>query len=274
MATYAESATESMAVTTAEPAFTFPKEVTEGFDIADPSSLIALIIESSTESFAGSDVVVANATISNSIVESGAFSDTGAMALLVVESVSETGGMIDSASATAIFNINVMESMLGGTSFIISGNVYEAFSINSNTGAHSRYDGYNFNSFAKFDGKFWGCGRDGLYVLDGSDDEGEKISAYLSTGLIDLGNGFQTRISNAYAVIRNDGPMEFRLVGDDGQMYSYRMTNENERLGASRVKVGKGVKSALWQFELANVDGSDFDVANLRIIPMVLSRRI
>jgi hypothetical protein len=42
----------------------------------------------------------------------------------------------------------------------------------------------------------------------------------------------------------------------------------------SRIKLGKGVKSRYWQFELVNVDGGEFEVDQLHLMPVMLSRRV
>jgi hypothetical protein len=41
----------------------------------------------------------------------------------------------------------------------------------------------------------------------------------------------------------------------------------------NRFSIAKGVHSVYWQFELANYEGSDFELENLKLWRLVLSRR-
>jgi hypothetical protein len=39
------------------------------------------------------------------------------------------------------------------------------------------------------------------------------------------------------------------------------------------VKMGRGVKSRYWQFTISNVDGADFEIDELVLLPIILKRR-
>jgi hypothetical protein len=40
------------------------------------------------------------------------------------------------------------------------------------------------------------------------------------------------------------------------------------------VKIGKGLRSRYWQFELVNIDGADFDLDTIEFHPVLLTRRV
>jgi len=40
------------------------------------------------------------------------------------------------------------------------------------------------------------------------------------------------------------------------------------------LRIGRGLRSRYWQFELVNVDGADFEIDNLELHPVYLNRRV
>jgi hypothetical protein len=64
---------------------------------------------------------------------------------------------------------------------------------------------------------------------------------------------------------------------DGGQKIErwYELTDRTaDATREARVKFGKGVKARYWQFEVRNIEGSDFSIDQLQVLPLMLSRRV
>jgi hypothetical protein len=64
---------------------------------------------------------------------------------------------------------------------------------------------------------------------------------------------------------------------DNGQLHEHwfkalDLTADTPR--EQRVLFALGLRSRYWQFELVNVDGADFEIDELELHPLVLTRRV
>jgi len=186
----------------------------------------------------------------------------------------DTYDVTSAMSAVASDGVNFV------TAFNVDGEAYIGVVMNTQNQAVTEYGNFDFNSMAYLGGnKYYGAKADGIHELDGSDDAGSQIDALLSTHLMNFGSQEWKRVERAYLGLRNDGPMVLKtIVRDDAtgerKEYWYELTETSEAARIERIKVGKGLKSHLWQFELHNNEGSDFDLDSLEFVPIVLSRRV
>ena len=161
----------------------------------------------------------------------------------------------------------------------IGDDTYLAWVVNTETRAAWTYENYPFNSFCEFEGRYYGAAADGIYTLDGADDAGEDIKARFRLGLNNLGTGKMKRVPSLYLGYRSDGTLVLKVIstspGGEKEENWYRLTPQHA--GATRegrIKIGRGIKSVYFDFEVANVNGADFDVDALELFPMILDRRI
>jgi hypothetical protein len=142
----------------------------------------------------------------------------------------------------------------------------------------SEYTGYNFNSFCRVGDRFYGAGDDGLYLLEGDTDNGEPIDAAIRTMMIDFGSPVQKRVRNAYLGYTASGKLLLRVrTVDQGQMNEQWYEAQELPAQAPReqmVRLGRGLRSRYWQFELINIDGADFEIDTLELHPVYLNRRV
>jgi hypothetical protein len=127
-------------------------------------------------------------------------------------------------------------------------------------------------------GKAYGVAEDGIYLLEGDDDDGTPIDAAVRTKLTSFRQRALKRCDVAYIGYTSDGKMVLKVVVErDGKLHEHWY---QEKLGATegmrtgRVKIQKGLRSTYWQFELANQDGADFDIEDVTLKYEILSRRI
>lgn len=143
----------------------------------------------------------------------------------------------------------------------------------------SEYDNYDFNSLAYFHGEFYGTNDNGLYKMGGDLDAGVGITAAMSSLMLDMGTSRQKRIRSAYLgyTSTNELVLKVRAVSD-GQLFEHwykaQPISVADAPREGYVRVGQGLKSRYWQFELTNIDGGDFEIDQLELYPLMLNRRI
>jgi hypothetical protein len=143
----------------------------------------------------------------------------------------------------------------------------------------SEYDNFTFNSMTQFKDKFYGTTDAGLYMMGADTDDSAPITAELSSLMLDLGSSRMKRIRSAYLgyTASNQLVLKVRAVSD-GQLsehwYKARPVAIADAPREGYVRVGQGLRSRYWQFELTNVGGGDFEIDQLELYPLFLNRRV
>jgi len=143
----------------------------------------------------------------------------------------------------------------------------------------SEYSNFEFSSLTYYQGEMYGTTDTGLFKMGGDTDDGVKITSELSSLLLDMGSSRMKRIRSAYLgyTSTNELVLKVRSV-DDGQLsehwYKAAPVTSAEAPREGYVRVGQGLRSRYWQFELTNVDGGDFEIDQLEMYPLYLGRRI
>lgn len=169
--------------------------------------------------------------------------------------------------------MTLFHSLDGQSSTAALNSASRVWVVNMENGASGQYDNYGFNSFFESDGKYYGVADDGIYELDGDDDNGAEILALIQAGKSDLGTPRQKRIENVYAGVSSEGKLLLKVEAD-GQSYTYEARSSSETLENHRFDVGKGLRGNYYDFTLLNQNGDDFDLESISFEPVVLSRKI
>ncbi len=156
---------------------------------------------------------------------------------------------------------------------------YTAWVMNADNLGSSEYRNFGFNSFAEVGNSFFGAREDGLYQLQGDTDNGENILARIRSGVTNFNSSAVKRVPMMYIGYTANGELLFTasVTSPEGAKtgYTYRMAERKaDATRENRLKIGKGLASVYWQWELQNTDGADFSVDVVKLWPMVLSRRI
>ena len=193
----------------------------------------------------------------------------------IIAVASDTASFTDSLDNMGLFQALIQDELEFRISFFDGRAEYSGWVVNAHNFAVTEYLNYEFNSFAKIRGTYFAAGPDGLYKLHSADnDGGVSIDAVLRTGKLNVGNGHQSRVEHAYLGVQSDGQLLLKTVTGDEKERWYRSNTPKAGLDNLRIKLGRGVKSAYWQFEVANIDGQDLEVENMQFFPVVLSRRV
>lgn len=167
--------------------------------------------------------------------------------------------IISTATSTALYG------MLGSPS--------DVWVVNVDTGATSRYEAFDFNSFAEIDGHYFGCRADGIYELEGDTDDGDPIRAMVSFGKQDFGTSALKRITNAYVGVSSTGKLVLKVIAD-GAEYDYVARDSSEYMQTQRFDTGRGLRLNQLEFELYNQDGDDFELSSVEFAVLTTERRI
>lgn len=141
----------------------------------------------------------------------------------------------------------------------------DTISMNNN-GAVTEYTNFNFNSYAKFNGKFIAANLTGIFELGGADDNGTNIDSSFKTGDIDIFSGSVNRLRDAYVTFSSDGDIKLVTVGNQTNSRSYSKVNSVvSKIHERRIVFERGIDDRFFSFELLNSGGSTFDINNLRV---------
>lgn len=153
---------------------------------------------------------------------------------------------------------------------------YRTWVLNLRRNALTEYDGFDFNSYAVFNGQVLACGSSGVVVLGTQALDGTaEIDAEWRTGQSDFGVSQQNRVPRLYVAGSQNGDMHFKVITKEGGSRTYLLPwNHLAEHTQRRVPIGKGPKSRYFQFGAQNVDGADFSTASLMAYPTKLRRRI
>lgn len=194
------------------------------------------------------------------------------MTLVLSLPVTETATISDTLSIGQILEQLVAEGIVFNLSFGMDNETYTGWVMNTNNFAVSEYDNYPFNSFAKIGDTYYGANNNGLYSLDGDDDDGTPINATFTTGACSFADR-SSRVSTAFLALRSGGNMLLKTITDDDVERWYELANVDWTLRDRRVILARGITSRYWQFTITNVDGVDFELDELALVPIILKRR-
>lgn len=210
-----------------------------------------------------------------SLVASAAVTGTGVATVLVDEGLA----LADTPATVAELMAQLTESVgLFMTLALDDGN-YVAWVLNTESRGLSRYTNYPFNSFMRVAGRYYGVASTGLYLLEGDDDDGTPIAAKIRLGMSDLGTRRLKRVPEGFIGYTSTGTLLLQVItadeatGEKTGAYYTLAPRGAAGVRENRWKIGRGLKSVDWDFEITNVDGADFDLYSIEWHPLVLDRR-
>lgn len=183
-----------------------------------------------------------------------------------------------SAYGDNIGNVHVLapSARLEAAGVAVVGGAYNTWALNIRVeGGITSYSGWQHNSMATDGVDTLAAGPDGIVILSGEDDSGSDINAVARTAIVDFGTGYNKRIARAYAGLRASGSMRVSTITTQDGARAYPLPyNGNPQTQQRRVKIGAGPKARFWQFQVENVDGCDFSLTDLSVLPVNVSRRV
>lgn len=202
----------------------------------------------------------------------------GGIALFTVQVVAEAAFL---ARGTGSLNLSLESILHAYMNFTGQGvgfsnpseSAVDVWTLNTENNGSTRYENYDFNSFAKIGDSYFGCKAGGIYALDGDDDAGDPIQAMVSFGKQDFGTTALKRVTNVYLGASSTGKLFVKVLAE-GEEYWYEARDSSEALQTQRVDLGRGLRANFLEFELYNASGDDFELASVEFAAVPLTRRI
>jgi hypothetical protein len=197
--------------------------------------------------------------------------------LVLVTTTDDSFSVLDDSASFIEFIESLGDAVsFGGSLALPDGRYYTAWVSNLHTGAPFTYTNYPFNSFAVAGTRQFGCTDNGIYELIGNDDDGTSIDAVIRSGLMDFGTAYVKNMELAYLGYSSSGELILKVIDTDGgekRSMLYTLSETNNAVAENRLILGRGVKARYWQFEVTNVNGADFLLDTLDMLPVILNRR-
>ncbi len=175
-------------------------------------------------------------------------------------------GVVGTGTASIVFTTN------GLSDIIIIATAHTCIVINTKTGAVSEYNNYDFNSFCEFNDKILGCRADGIYELDGADDNGVDIDAYVKWGFLDPNLPTKSCLVEGFSSGKATGDIKVTTICDEDQscedILKYLISRRDHP-----VRIAKGFKGRLYETKIENVDGAGFTLNSYRILDRELKKQ-
>lgn len=180
-------------------------------------------------------------------------------------------------AAQMTFDITLLDGADFTVRIKLGDDTYVGYAMNTETGAVSEYDNFDANSFARFRNQYLCATDEGVFILDGDDDDGLPIAASVVTGLSDLGSRQLKHVLKAWFGYTADGSLVFKVMTTDRREKKenwYKLSPIDSDVPTDNAtRVSKGLQSLYWQFGVTNIDGADFGLDTIKLLPMQLTRR-
>jgi hypothetical protein len=250
--------------------------IISGLSIAEKinaySALAAFFNMSVSEHVTVSETMSALSRYFHTISEAGSLSGTlTPMLILKIEALDD--GIFDDAFDLSMIYRNEVLEQIRVSALMASADGVTAWVVNTRTGAVTEYINFDFNSFASLGFHYLGASSDGLFVLDGVDDDGQPTTAHLRSGYAQFGGSHYAGIKAAYIGMRAEAGSEVFLKIDtttDG-VRVYKAIVQNEQ--TTKVRLGKGLRARYYAWELVT-EGQDWDLDDITFLPLIAQRRV
>jgi hypothetical protein len=184
----------------------------------------------------------------------------------------ERGVMDDALALQMIWNGAVAEFGRGVITYQSPSGNTSSWVVNTRTNAVTQYTNWNFNSFTSMGRKYIATDQNGLYELNGERDLTSNIVADMMGGMVKFNGAKFAGMKGVYIGLSQAGQFYLKLTAGDGREYTYQFVANPGQM-TSKVKIGKGLRSQYFQWELIST-GSDFDLDTVEFVPMVSDRRV
>lgn len=152
---------------------------------------------------------------------------------------------------------------------------YEAYAVNlkhSDPDAvdeTTRYTNFPFTHVVRYKNSYYGANSTGLYLLEGTTDDGAAIPFDVKTAMTDFKSSMKKTLASAYFSGRFGPASTITLTAGEGTPVAYSFSTPRGQAAQNHRQVfGKGLKERYYALEVAGtgtleLDGIEMDVAKL-----------
>ena len=183
----------------------------------------------------------------------------------------ESLGVSDPSSLSAVLSLAASGQLMISNSADYIDPVYSQYSVNTASGAVSRYEGFKFDGFTRDagSGAAYAWRQDGLYAIE--DDSGEVIRGLIDLGATDFGTTQLKRVDEAFVGVTTDGDVYLKVIADRGRETFYQAKGCRDGL---RAQMAKGIAGRQWTVELEIVDATHVELLDVEFNVGVSARRL
>lgn len=228
-----------------------------------------------TSSNAGTGAGVANQTVrATSLATAAATGATAVSAALSAVALVAATATADTATADALSaeNVVAVDGFGSGEVLVAAAGAWTAL---ADTWAMSRWTDLPAVSIGAVGGVFL-AGGDGLFALDGQDDDGSQFLARIDHGVDELRTPQLKHLSYAYLAAEALGKVTLQVGDhDDGResLWGYEFERESSLVREPmRTKLGRGHRARFFRFAVQS--RTPFDLAEVLIITEATSRKV
>jgi hypothetical protein len=176
--------------------------------------------------------------------------------------ISDVVAAIEAISIQQYLNALVLDSLGLELGVVLDGEVWQCWVLTTKTFNPSVFSNFNFNSFFNFLGKSWGIKEDGLYSLEGTTDNGAKITPGVILGSSNFGIESEKYFRMAYFGIVGGSIPAIKITNEDGTYKIYAINTKGE------AKLSRDIRGRYLTISISDFDSLDFT----ELIPVVLTR--
>jgi len=131
---------------------------------------------------------------------------------------------------------------------------------------------FDFNSYANVHGVQVAAGADGFFQLFANALDGSTaISASFTLARTDFGSINPKRMAYLYIGYEADGDLQVTAWANEVLVGVYDIPAGKTGQQRHRVKLGEGAYGEYWEFKFSNVDGADFSIDHVEVVPIIMN---
>lgn len=225
-----------------------------------------------SDSLVTSDSLASNYKLRLPMAESAAIGDSLQKHFVVRIISADQVAISHTQALQCLFRPTLLDHVEISAAYISPNENFLTWVVNPGTGAVTEYTNFAFNSFAAFGNTYLAAKSDGLYVLHGANDAGTSIVAQIRTALLQMNGGRLSALKGVYLGVRGNGTYQLKIIDGTGATSVYQFVVQN--METTKIRVGKGLRARYFAFELQNINGNDFDLDTIEIVPILAGRRV
>lgn len=232
---------------------------------------------SAIDTVAFTEALAASIGLVKTLLDTAVFSDTAGDHIRITAVMADSIAIAATDAATMHMYSALSDQVLFYTVLRLGGAEYSGWVLND--GAPSQYTNYPYNGFVNFGGHWYGTSDKGLDLLEGVDDSGTAINSFIRTALMDFGTGKFKRVPEVFIAFAGANKVVIKATTtDENGLQTTDIYHGTLPPGSSlrngRVKLGRGLESVYWQFEIGNDGGGAQSYDALSFHPLFLDRRL
>jgi len=137
-------------------------------------------------------------------------------------------------------------------------------------GRLSQFNGYTFNSMARFGDRYIGASGAGLAVLGGDSDDGGAIESVFHVATTDFGIQSNKSVFAVYLGVESDGDLELVVAVDETDPVEIEVSIADGGFQRKRVRVPGNLVGRYWTIGVSNPGGGYFAVESIEALVKVM----